>query len=217
METDIKTIDHIQTKLKEMKNELISVEIGIIILLLAYIGLLTFSCYQFNNVKEMIMEETTVMTDSTPNIPHDISTKPVIEPISTEIKEVSVDLTPVVDNLELLACAIYNEAGGDACSDLTRKRVADVILNRVEDSRFPDTIYQVLTAPGQYANFHNDVVWPERANNPNEAHAVERAYRIAEEVLSGNHSDLYGQGYIWQANFKQGTDIIYADGTYFGR
>ena len=32
--------------------------------------------------------------------------------------------------IEMLACAIYQEAGGDACCDLCRHRVGDVILNR---------------------------------------------------------------------------------------
>ena len=119
---------------------------------------------------------------------------------------------------ERLACAIYNEAGGDMCSDECRRDVGDVILNRVEDSRFPDSIEAVLTAPLQYGNFaKTGIVWPERARNPLEAEAVERAWRIAEELMAGEHGELFGQGYVWQAEFTQGSDGFWLDGIYFGR
>jgi hypothetical protein len=122
------------------------------------------------------------------------------------------------DKRELLACVIFQEAGGDAHCDECRRRVADVVLNRVNDSRFPNTIHGVLTQKGQYGKFSKTGVrWPERANKKAEQHAVKRAYRIAEEVLSGKHSDLYGKGYIWQATFKQSKDNVYCCGHYFGR
>lgn len=120
--------------------------------------------------------------------------------------------------LELLACAIYQEAGGDACCDACRFRVGDVILNRKNDERFPDTIEEVLTQEGQYGKYHETgVIWPERAANPVEAHAVERAYETARELLEGKHSEVYGEGYIWQARFPQGNDYFKCCGTYFGK
>ena len=122
--------------------------------------------------------------------------------------------------IEMLACAIYQEAGGDACCDLCRHRVGDVILNRMEDDRFPDTVEEVLTAYRQYGRYYwTGVVWPDRAENPGEAHAVARSWETARDVLSGEHSDLYGQGYIYQAEFEQGADVIYCEdcGIYFGR
>lgn len=127
-------------------------------------------------------------------------------------------LEPAEDDLELLACVIYQEAGGDACSDLCRFMVGDVVLNRMVDDRFPDTIEAVLTQRGQYGTFSKTgVVWPSRASNPGEAAAVERAYDTARRLLSGEHSELYGAGYIWQAEFIQGADVIEVDGIYFGR
>lgn len=125
---------------------------------------------------------------------------------------------PDPEEVEMLACAIYNEAGGDACSDLCRYYVGDVILNRVADPRFPDTIEAVLTAPGQYGTFaRTGIVWPARASKPEEAAAVARAYDIARRLLAGERSELWGLGYIWQAEFPQGTDVIYETGLYFGR
>lgn len=140
------------------------------------------------------------------------------EPMPPAMTAGAVLTEPEPDLVEMLACGIYQEAGGDECSDDTRRKVGDVMLNRVEDSRFPDTLEAVLTAPGQYGRFSKTgIVWPERANNPGEKHAVERAYRIASELLSGQHSELFGQGYVWQAEFEQGTDGFWQDGLYFGR
>ena len=127
---------------------------------------------------------------------------------------------PDAQEVELMACASYQEAGGDACCDTCRHRVGDVILNRVADERFPDTILGVLTDEWQYGRFcQTGVVWPERSTNPGEAHAVERAYQTAREVLSGQHTDVYGTGYIFQAEFQQGSDVIYCEncGIYYGR
>lgn len=145
-----------------------------------------------------------------------------VTPIPPELMPLAMTaqavLEPAKEDVELLACVIYQEAGGDACSDLCRFMVGDVVLNRVADSRFPDTIEDVLTHRGQYGTFSKTgVVWPARASNPGEAAAVERAYDTARRLLSGEHSELYGAGYIWQAEFIQGKDVIEVDGTYFGR
>lgn len=107
--------------------------------------------------------------------------------------------------LELLAIACYREAGGDECCNLCRYRVCDVALTRRDDPRYPDTLEGVLTEPLQYGLLSiTGVVWPERASDPEEAEAVARAWEVAEDVLSGNHSDLWGKGYIFQAEFPQG-------------
>ena len=121
-------------------------------------------------------------------------------------------------DLEMLACVIYKEAGGDNCCDDCRRRVADVVLNRVNSDWYPDTIEEVLTQYRQYNTFcWTGVVWPERASEPGEQAAVERAYRIAEEVLRGNHTDLYGDTYYGQAEFRQGKSQIECCGIYFSK
>ena len=129
---------------------------------------------------------------------------------------------PVNDHdVELLACVIYQEAGGDACCDMCRRRVADVVLNRVKDPRFKGTTIEEILIDGdpapQWGLYSvTGVVWPDKASLPEEQHAVERAYRIALEVLEGQHSDLTSE-YIWCAEFSQGTDVIECDGIYFGK
>lgn len=147
----------------------------------------------------------TEQTNTTPEV-----TEP---PVSTEYS-----IAPPTNEREMLACVIYQEAGGDATCDDCRRRVGDVVLNRVADSRFPNTMCEVLTAYQQYGRYYwTGLIWPDRAKNQYEQHAVERAYRIADEILAGEHSSLYGNGYIWQAEFIQGTDNIYCCGNYFGR
>lgn len=147
-----------------------------------------------------------------------LSLEPILPEPMPEAMTAGAVLDVPTEDLELLACVIYQEAGGDACSDECRFMVGDVVLNRVADSRFPDTIEEVLTQRGQYGTFSKTgVVWPARAGNPGEAAAVERAYDTARRLLSGEHSELYGAGYIWQAEFIQGKDVIEVDGTYFGR
>lgn len=123
------------------------------------------------------------------------------------------------EDWERLAIVIYQEAGGDDVCDMCRYRVGDVVLNRVKDPRYPDTIEGVLTDDKYGLQWGplsvTGVVWPEKANNPGEAAAVQRAWDIAADLLEGNHSDLDGS-YIFCSEYKQGSDAIYCDGIYFG-
>ena len=120
-------------------------------------------------------------------------------------------------DLELLARAIYAEAGGDDCSDETRIMVGNVILNRMKDPRYPDTMEEVLTQPLQYNTFDKTgVVWKDRASDPDERDAVERAYQCAERVLLGEK--LLPDDVIFQSEYIQGTEIVaHQDGIYFCR
>lgn len=143
--------------------------------------------------------------------------------VQTVIKTVTEPAEPaetgVGGDLDLLALVIYQEAGGDMCSDETRQMVGEVALNRVADKRYPNTLYGVLTQLGQYGRLHwTGIQWPERAANPGEKHAVERAYRIAEELLIDKVERLLPEDVIYQAEFQQGTEIVAeADGFYFCR
>lgn len=53
------------------------------------------------------------------------------------------------DDLTLLACVVWAEAGNQ---DLRGKElVVDVVLNRVDDDSFPDTIREVIFQKGQFS------------------------------------------------------------------
>lgn len=119
--------------------------------------------------------------------------------------------------LEMLACVIYQEAGGNEASDETRRMVGEVVLNRVNDPRFPDTIEGVLIQKSQYGWMHwTGIVWAARASNPNEADAVARAYRCAKMVFEEER--LLPEDTVFQAGFVQGKEIVAtAPGFYFCR
>lgn len=119
--------------------------------------------------------------------------------------------------LELLARAIYKEAGGDDCSDETRIMVGNVIINRMHNEWYPDTMEAVLTQYRQYNTFYwTGVIWDERASNLSEKEAVERAYKCAERVLLGER--LLPEDVVFQSEYIQGTEIVaYQDGIYFCR
>ena len=119
------------------------------------------------------------------------------------------------EELEILAIIIYQEAGGDRCSDDTRRKVGSVFLNRVKSDRFPNTFEEVATQKRQYGTLYwTGLKWPSRATNEYEAHAVKRAYSIAEELLlSGS---ILPDNVIWQAEFVQGDGIYcHQDNFYF--
>ena len=166
-----------------------------------------------------------------PEIPEE-TTEPVPQQITSKLENAGVATIPEDEHaeeealqqineaeLEMLACAIYQEAGSDYISDETRYRVGDIILNRIASDKFPDTMEGVLTERAQYGEYYwTGICWLTRASYPEETAAVQRAYDTALALLSNErHSELYGQGYVYQAEFSQGQDVVYADGLYFGR
>lgn len=147
--------------------------------------------------------------------------EPVEEPIEEPVEEPLVhvdstsDKTYTDEELEILALIVYQEAGGDNVSDSTRRLVAQVFLNRVNDSRFPDSFYEVATANRQYGRLYlTGIVWPDRASSPAEGPAVGRAYKIAQEVLESDEP-ICPEGVIFQAEFVQGDIYAAQDGMYF--
>ena len=144
----------------------------------------------------------------------------VIEEPAPDVTDINVGHTAPTytdEELEALAIIIYQEAGGDACSDETRSMVGTVVMNRVASDLFPDTIQEVATQKRQYGRLYwTGLIWPERASNPGEANAVQRAYDCARAILEGERA--LPEDVIWQAEFPQGTEIVaYQDGLYFCR
>ena len=78
------------------------------------------------------------------------------EPIQAEAKQPQYNDTQEQINeeiyegeLQLLACLVYAEAGNQDMNG--KKLVADVVLNRVDDPRFPGTITDVIYQPMQFS------------------------------------------------------------------
>ena len=148
----------------------------------------------------------------TPHYPPIIT---VQEPIELPLPEPEPTYTE--DELYMLAAVIYCEAGADSCEDSTRIAIGNVVLNRVADSRFPDTIKGVLEAPRQWGTMSKTgAVFPKRASQQSEAHAVERAYDCARRVFDGER--VVSEAVVWAAEFRQGTYCeLQQDGFYFCR
>ena len=142
--------------------------------------------------------------------------EPTPEPDPVEFEEIDAAPSYTEAALEMLALVIYQEAGGDACSDDTRLKVGTVVMNRVADDRFPGTIEEVLLQERQYGRLHwTGLVWPARAELPQEAHAVARAYECAERILSGER--YLPEDVIFQSEYVQGEIVAQQDGFYFCR
>ena len=185
--------------------------------LLSLIFVLSCTIMFRNQVSELQREpeETTVCVQPS----HDV--REPVENIVETVEESLVHSDPAPDKtytdeeLEILALIVYQEAGEDRVSDDTRRLVAQVFLNRVNDSRFPDSFYEVATAERQYGRLYwTGIVWPDRASSQVEAHAVERAYKIAQEVLESDEP-VCPEGVIFQAEFVQGDIYAEQDGMYF--
>lgn len=144
------------------------------------------------------------MEEITP--PTEEATEPPTEP----------ETTYTAEDLEMLALVIYQEAGADWCSDDTRLMVGTVVMNRIADPRFPDTMYDVVTEERAYGELHwTGIVWPARASHKTEAHAVERAYAIAERILLGERT--LPEDVIFQSEYIMGEIVAKSDGMYFCR
>ena len=126
--------------------------------------------------------------------------------------EVRVEMEPwfgnyTYEDLYLLAHIINAEAGGGTSyiSDQCVFGVGSVVLNRVKDPRFPNTIREVLCQPGQYYNGWNGAITRE---------PVDRSWQIAAELLE--EGPIFPPEVVWQANFTQGRGTyLYTDGMYF--
>ena len=185
--------------------------------LLSLIFVLSGTIMFRNQVSELQREpeETTVCVHPS----HDV--REPVENIVETVEDSLVHSDPLPDKtytdeeLEILALIVYQEAGEDRVSDDTRRLVAQVFLNRVNDSRFPDSFYEVATAKRQYGRLYwTGIVWPDRASSQAEAHAVERAYKIAQEVLESDEP-VCPESVIFQAEFVQGDIYAEQDGMYF--
>lgn len=121
-----------------------------------------------------------------------------IEPIIEEPKYTN-------EELDLLARVIWSEAGSDWLSDEHQRAVASVVVNRVNDNRFPNTIREVVYQPGQYGCVYNGMIY----QTPNQ-----RAYDNARFVLENGVTTPINV--VWQAKGRQGKGVWkYIQGHYF--
>lgn len=181
-----------------------------IILVFAIMVISTIIWMTENNQKQAEITTTQIVSDTT-------TTEVTTTEVETTVVETTTEPEPAYteDELYCMAAAIYNEAGSNSCSDDTRRLVGYVILNRVNHPSFPNTIRGVLEQKSQYGNFYwTGVKFASRSQNACEQQAVERAYRIAKEVLETEKIPIPST-VVFQASFKQGPTYCYQDDLYF--
>lgn len=113
--------------------------------------------------------------------------------ISTAVAQERISETDST-NIWWLSCALYHECRG--LNDEAQIAVASVIMNRVKSDKFPNTIFEVITQPGQYAFVVDEIIWGE---------PDERAMRNAEYVY-WNGSQI-PENVLFQAEFIQGSGV----------
>ena len=110
------------------------------------------------------------------------------------------------EDIRILTTTVFHEAGHT--TEQLRQYVAQVVLNRVEDSRFPDTVKGVITQPGQYSTKYATV---EAANaiQATDSKNGTYYYGICEDSVK---AAMMGQvempsNVLYQANFSQGKGV----------
>jgi hypothetical protein len=103
-----------------------------------------------------------------------------------------------------LSHVIAAECGADWCKDETLFYVGSVVLNRVDSDAFPNTIREVVMAPGQYAP----------ASYLANYEPSERVIEVTTELLE--QGSVLPSQVVYHANFTQGSGVhIISDTIYF--
>lgn len=135
------------------------------------------------------------------------STEPVTEEMTEPTEEVK---SYSEDDLFYLAAAVCREAGGE--SEEIQLLVANVIMNRVNSSLYPNTIYEVLTQYKQYGTMWKyGISFPDWADDK----VKEQCYSVAKRILEGER--YCPENVLFQAEFEQGSGIFkqFGDDYYF--
>lgn len=96
---------------------------------------------EYVNVPQLVTVEVPVTVEK-----QIVVDRPIIAQESTERWQ-GIDITP--EDIELLARLAWREARGEGL--LGMRLVIEVVFNRVLSDKFPNTIYDVLYQPGQFA------------------------------------------------------------------
>jgi hypothetical protein len=116
---------------------------------------------------------TTNLTTSTTTISATTTTQQVVENQTTTIPTETVPVEsdsvvevsstyPITEYERILLCNIVaNESGSDWISIYDKACVVACVMNRVNDSRFPNSIEEVLTQPYQFSGYYaSDCYYP---------------------------------------------------------
>lgn len=117
-------------------------------------------------------------------------------PVNVKASDLDEELQ--CDEWELLALIVSAEAENQGF--IGKCLVADTILNRVDDERFPDTITEVVSQPGQYSVFGSGSYL--KANPSYQTYLACRTQLFTKRV---NDTVLYFRSSSdWNWEFKEG-------------
>ena len=110
------------------------------------------------------------------------------------------------EDIRILTTAVFYEAGHT--TEQLREYVAQVVLNRVADSRFPDTVKGVITQPGQYATKYATQAATDSIKSADSQNGT-YYYAMCETAVK---KAMMGQvdmpsNMLYQANFAQGKGV----------
>ena len=106
-------------------------------------------------------------------------------------------------DIDIVSCVVYNEAGY-GCTERHQELVAAVVVNRVNDPRFPGSVYGVVTQPYQYSvsyATYGSYYMTRAMQSDIWTHCCE----IAERALRGEVE--CPANVVFQANFTQGSGV----------
>lgn len=115
------------------------------------------------------------------------------------------------EELDLLARVIYAEVGCTWIPDWVQQMVGSVVLNRVASPYYPDTIYDVIYQPGQYAPTWDGSIYktPDARTIENARYLLENGSICPANVV-GQNSIITGSGvYTSYRDFILGTTVYF--------
>lgn len=121
------------------------------------------------------------------------------------------------EDIRILATTVYYEAG--STTEQLRQYVAQVALNRVADSRFPNTVKGVITQPGQYNTKYAAMETAQAIKNKDAANGTynwETCKNSVKQAMMGKVA--MPSNVLYQANFSQGKGLwksVYFNSGYF--
>ena len=148
-----------------------------------------------------------------------------IHSLEADPKTVETGRPKVEDELSCLALTVYFEARGEP--DLGKAAVAHVVLNRVSDDRFPDSICKVVRQGGQQTRYRCQFTWwcDGLSDKPRKGPDWELTKTMARKVFWGYsedptkgalwyHADYVRPGWAsaYEKTSKIGRHIFYNDG-----
>ena len=99
----------------------------------------------------------------------------------TQPPETQAPSNATADDAYLLACIVYCEAGNQSYEG--QLAVANIVLNRVKSSMFPNTISEVIYQSGQFGPVYNGSLDRTLANGPSSA-----CVQAANDALAGSNN-----------------------------